>query len=280
MLQGKGISGAMASAVDEQIYIGGVGFNVRIDGAGGGAPWLTFSNSHATDLHLWDAQVMTLRRDFRILRYDTRGHGATGASPGAWDMQHLAADVVAIWDVLGIRESHFVGLSLGGTTGLELAAAHPGRILSLAACDCRHTATADFVAAWEPRMETARRRGMDELVEPTVERWFTQAFRDRNPPELEKVRNMIRQTSVSGYIGCAEALKGIDTVSRLDAIRCPVLVLGGAFDPPAPPALMADLAGRIRNARHVVIPDAAHMAHIEQPDIFVRELGAFLADVA
>jgi 3-oxoadipate enol-lactonase len=270
----------MNSTVDERIDVGGVAFNVRVEGAGRAAPWLTFSNSHATDLHLWDGQAAILGRDFRILRYDTRGHGATGASPGAWDMQHLAADVVAIWDALGIRESHVVGLSLGGTTGLELAAAHPGRVLSLAACDCRHTATPEFVAAWAPRIALARTRGMDALAEPTVERWFTASFRDRNPPELERIRAMIRTTSVAGYIGCAEALKGIDTVERLGHIRCPVLAMGGAFDPPAPPTLMADLAARIADARHVVIADAAHMANLEQPGIFNRELGAFLAEAA
>lgn len=267
------------TATDRRIEINGTAFHVRMEGAGGDAPWLTFSNSHATDLHLWDEQVAVLSRDFRILRYDTRGHGATAARDGAYGMKDLAADVVALWDVIGVAESHVVGLSLGGTTGLELAAAYPGRVLSLAACDCRHTATPDFVAAWKPRVELARRRGMDALVEPTIERWFTAEFRDRNPPELEKIRSMIRQTSLAGYIGCAEALKGIDTILRLGAIRCPVLVLGGAFDPPAPPELMADIAERIENARHHIIADAAHMAHIEQPAAFNRVLGAFLVEV-
>ncbi|MGE0650569.1 MAG: 3-oxoadipate enol-lactonase [Alphaproteobacteria bacterium] len=271
---------SITTTADRRIEIDGIAFHVRVEGAGNTAPWLTFSNSHATDLHLWDKQVAPLCHNFRILRYDTRGHGATTASDGAYDMRRLAADVIALWDALDIRESHFVGLSLGGTTGLELAATHSGRVLSLASCDCRHTATPDFVAAWGPRIALARTRGMGALVEPTIERWFTPSFRDRNPPELEKIRTMIRQTSVAGYIGCAEALKGIDTKKRLGNIRCPVLVLGGAFDPPAPPALMADIARSITNARHEIIADAAHMANIEQPEAFNRALGAFLAEVA
>jgi 3-oxoadipate enol-lactonase len=270
----------MTTTADRRIDIGGIAFKVRIEGAGGTAPWLTFSNSHATDFGLWDHQVAAFARDFRILRYDTRGHGGTAASAGAWDMRRLAADVVAIWDALVIRESHVVGLSLGGTTGLELAASMGERVLSLAACDCRHTATPNFVAGWAPRIELAQTRGMDALVASTVERWFTPAFRDRNPPDLERVRTMIRNTSVAGYIGCAEALKGIDTKMRLGHIRCPVLVMGGALDPPAPPELMADIASRIGNARHEVIADAAHMANLEQPEAFNRLLGAFLADVA
>lgn len=263
-----------------RIEIGGTVFNFRIDGANGDAPWLTFSNSHAADLHLWDAQADFLGGDFRILRHDTRGHGATQASPGAWDMAGLAADVVALWDALGIGASHVIGLSLGGTTGLELAARYPDRVVSLVACDCRHIATPEFSAAWVPRIAVARAEGMDALVAPTVERWFTPAYREAAPPELDRVRDMIRNTSVDGYVGCAEALMAIDSVNRLGNIRCPVLAIGGAFDPPAPPALMADMAARISGARHEVIANAAHISHLEQPVAFNNAIGSFLASVA
>lgn len=270
----------MDGSASRRIRIGDTDFNLRIDGAGGDAPWLTFSNSHATDLHLWDAQASLFARDFRILRYDTRGHGDTQASPGTYDMAQLAADVVALWDALGIDASHVIGLSLGGTTGLELAARYAERVLSLVACDCRHTATPEFAAAWAPRIALAQEQGMSALVEPTIERWFTAPYRAAAPPDLERVRDMIRNTSVEGYIGCARALTGIDSIDRLGDIRCPVLAIGGAFDPPAPPALMADMAARIRDARHEVIADAAHMSHLEQPGTFNRALASFLASVA
>lgn len=270
----------MTAHADRRIDIGGLSLNLRIDGAGDAAPWLTFSNSHATDLHLWDAQVAALAGDFRILRYDTRGHGASDASDGAYDMALLAADVIAIWDALGIEQSHVIGLSLGGTTGLELAATQGVRVLSLAACDCRHNVSPDFVAGWAPRIALARDKGMDALVASTTERWFTRAYRAANPPELARIADMIRQTSVAGYIGCAEALKGIDTEKRLGAIRCPTLVMGGAFDPPAPPTLMAEIARAIPGARHEVINDAAHMANVEQPDAFNGALRAFLTEAA
>jgi 3-oxoadipate enol-lactonase len=270
----------MTASPDRRIDIGGLSFNLRIDGAGSDRPWLTFSNSHATGLHLWDGQIAALAKDFRILRYDTRGHGASDAGDGAYDMALLAADVIAIWDALDIERSHVVGLSLGGTTGLELAATRGDRVLSLVACDCRHNASPDFVAGWAPRIALARSEGMEALVASTTERWFTKAWRDTDPPELERIRAMIRETSVAGYIGCAEALKGIDTEKRLDAIRCPTLVLGGQFDPPAPPSLMAEIARAIPGARHEIIANAAHMANVERPDAFNRALRAFLTGVA
>lgn len=244
-----------------------------------GAPWLTFSNSHATDLSLWDEQAARFQDRFRVLRYDTRGHGRTDATDGAYNFALLAADVVALWDAIGITRSHFVGLSLGGTTAIEVALRYPDRVASLAACDCRCNATPEFSASWDPRIAAARRDGMEALVEPTIGRWFTPAFRERNRPALKKVADMIRGTSVAGYIGCAEALKRIDCEPRLSAIQCPTLFLTGESDPSAPPDLVRGWRSRVRESRLSIIPGAAHITNIEQPEAFDAALDAFLGAV-
>jgi len=261
--------------MSDRINANGILFNLRIEGRDG-VPWLTFGNSHATDLALWDGQVERLKDRFRILRYDTRGHGGTEASEGEYDFDLLTMDVVALWDALGIARSHFVGLSLGGTTGIELALRYPDRVASLAACDCRCHATPEFAASWDARMETARRDGMEALVEPTLQRWFTPSFRERNPPALEKVRGMIRRTSVAGYVGCAEALKRIDCEPRLFAIRCPTLFVTGDKDPSAPPDLVRQWQGLVPGSCLALIDDAAHIANVENPEGFDAALEAFL----
>ena len=127
------------------IDVNGCRLNYRIDGPDG-APWITFSNSLATDLHLWDGQVALLADRYRILRYDTRGHGKSAPAPGAYDFAALESDVIGLWDALGIARSHYVGLSLGGSTGIGLAIHYPDRMASLSACDCRVTAPAPFSA--------------------------------------------------------------------------------------------------------------------------------------
>ena len=260
----------------DRVIVNGIAFHAAVSGPPG-APWLTFSNSHATDLSLWDVQAARIQGAFRVLRYDTRGHGRTQATDGAYDFGLLASDVVALWDALGIARSHFVGLSLGGTTGIEVALRHPDRVASLAACDCRCNATPEFSASWNPRIVSAEREGMEALVEPTIQRWFTPAFRERNPAAVDKVRGMIRGTSVAGYVGCAEALKRIDCESRLSAIRCPTLFLTGEKDPSAPPDLVAHWQSLVGGSRLSVVRDAAHITNIEQRDAFNEALDEFLS---
>jgi 3-oxoadipate enol-lactonase len=261
--------------MQDRVEANGIAFNVSVSGPAG-APWLTFSNSHATDLSLWDEQAKRFQNRFRVLRYDTRGHGGTDATEGAYDFNLLAADVIALWDALGIARSHVIGLSLGGTTGIEVALRHPDRVASLAACDCRCNAPPEFSASWDPRIAAARRDGLEALVEPTIQRWFTPAFRERNSPTLEKVKGMIRRTSVAGYVGCAEALKRIDSEPRLPAIRCPALFLTGEKDPSAPPDLVGRWQSLVPDSRLVVIGGAAHITNIERPEPFNAALDKFL----
>ncbi|HEY7383212.1 MAG TPA: alpha/beta fold hydrolase [Beijerinckiaceae bacterium] len=263
----------------ECVKANGITFHIAIHGREG-APWLTFSNSHATDLSLWDGQAARFADRFRVLRYDTRGHGGSEATDGAYDFALLSADVVALWDALSVTRSHYVGLSLGGTTGIEIALRYPDRVASLTACDCRCSAPPEFAASWDPRIEAARRDGMEALVEPTLQRWFTASFRAANPPALAQVAHMIRGTSVSGYVGCAEALKRIDCEPRLAGIRCPTLFLTGEKDPSAPPDLVGRWCAAVQGAHFAVVREAAHITNIEKPAEFDTALERFLAKVA
>ena len=260
------------------VTVNGVNLHFRVEGPEG-APWVTFSNSLATDLHLWDAQAAHLADRFRILRYDTRGHGKSGATPAPYDFNLLQSDVIGLWDGLGIQESHYVGLSLGGSTGIGLAIHHPGRIASLAACDCRVTAPPDFRQAWEVRIELVLNEGMEGLVEETMTRWFTAPTLAADPPELAKIRSMIRATSVDGFIGCARALQGIDYLQEIHGISCPTLFVVGEADPAATPDLAGAMHARVGGSRYVELPGAAHISNIENPPAFDAAVISFLDSV-
>jgi 3-oxoadipate enol-lactonase len=259
--------------------INGCNFNIRIDGTVG-KPWLTFSHALCNDMSLWDDQVELLADHFRILRYDHRGHGNSEATAAPYSFPMLIDDVIAIWDHVGVERSHWCGLSIGGMIGYGLAQQHGDRMLSLTACDARPDAPPDYQAYFQYRIDTARAKGMAGLVEPTIDRWFTAATRERNPPVLDKVRAMIRQTNPVGHEGCCEALKTLAFGSRLGDIKVPTMIIGGAMDKGAPPNVLLEAAQAIPNARHVIVPDAGHISNLENPPHFNAALKSFLEEVA
>ncbi len=254
----------------------GVRFHCELSGPVG-APWVTFSHALANNLTLWDDVAEKLGDRYRVLRYDHRGHGRTEAVPGPYTFPMLIRDVLGIWDALGVDRSHWVGLSIGGMIGYGLGIEHPERLRSIVACDSRPDAPPDYAAYFQSRIDKAREKGMEGVVEPTIERWFTPETRAKNPPVLDKVRNMIRTTDPVGHEGCCEALKTLSFGPRLHEIKVPTLILGGAKDKGAPPEALAEAAAKIPGAEHAVIPDAGHITALENPDAFMATLEAFLA---
>jgi 3-oxoadipate enol-lactonase len=244
------------------------------------APWVTFVTGIANDLTLWDGQVPPLARDFRTLRYDLRGHGGSEATPGEYSLPLLTADLLALWDVLGIERTHLIGLGLGGAMIQGLAADHPGRVISLMPCCCRAEMTPEFAAIWPAFVEAVKRHGMEAMVEPTVQRWFTEDFRAANPDVIDRVRSMIRATDPLGYIGCIAAFLTLHFGEKIASIASPTLYVSGADDHlGGPPAIMQELADRVPGARHVSVPNAAHICNLQNPSWFNQVLSNFILPI-
>jgi 3-oxoadipate enol-lactonase len=247
----------------------------RIDGRG--ERWATFVTGIANDLSMWDGQVAALERDFNVLRYDLRGHGGTPASGGAYTIELLVSDLAALLDQLNIRRTSVIGLGLGGAIAQAFALAHPDRVDKLMPCCCRARMVPDFAAMWHKLRETVSMNGLESIVEPTVQRWFSEEFKRRHPEVLEKIRRMIRSTTQEGYMGVTAAFLGLDVEAELGSIKAPTLYLSGAEDKlGGPPALMEGLAAKVKGARHVSVPNAAHIANIQNPEGFNRVLVDFL----
>ncbi|HET9650679.1 MAG TPA: alpha/beta fold hydrolase, partial [Usitatibacter sp.] len=201
----------------------------RIDAAGArDAPWVTLVTGIANDLSMWDGQVPALAGDFRVLRYDLRGQGRTPATDPPYTLALLVDDLVALWDRVGIERTHVVGLGLGGALAQAAAISHPERVDRLLPCCCRARMVPEFAALWHELIATVRARGIEPIVEPTVQRWFSEAFKAANPDVLERVRRMVRGTSVAGYVGCASAFLGLDIEDDLPRIRARTLYVSGA----------------------------------------------------
>jgi len=243
-----------------------------------GAPWLTFSHSLACSVRMWDGQIAAFKDRYRILVYDTRGHGESMAPGGAYTLELLAEDLLELLKKLQIARTHFVGLSMGGMIGQIVALKQRARFERLVLADTGHTQTPETIAQWQERIRTAETQGMQPLVEPTLGRWFTEPFRKNKPETVRAIAALIAATPVAGYVGCCHAISKLSTTARLKDIRGPVLAITGEQDAAAPGTRY--IGEHVPGAKLVVIPQAAHIANIEQPEAFNRALREFLSSPA
>jgi 3-oxoadipate enol-lactonase len=259
--------------VTATVNANGVELAYRFDGPSGGRVVL-LSNSLMSSYAMWDGTVPALADRYRVLRYDTRGHGRSGTTPGPYSIAMLADDAAALLEALGIRAAHIAGLSMGGMIAQQLGARYPDKVLSLALCD-----TASEMpprSLWEERLAIARSQGIAGLAEGTIKRWFTEPFIARATGDIEKVRRMILGTGVEGYIACASAVRDMAQTTMLLKIRKPTLVMTGRQDPACTVDQSMVLHRMIDGSQVVILEDAAHLSNIEQPAAFNHALRTFL----
>lgn len=256
------------------VVTGGVCLHCQVDGPEG-APWVVFSNSLMTGLHLWDGQVEVLANRFRILRYDARGHGGSTVPSQDCTFDQLIEDLRTLLDHFSIARAAAVGVSMGGVTALGLAGRHPGRVSHAMICDCQPASTPAGASAWEERIGVARAGGMAALVDATIARWFRPETLAENPPALGRVRAMIAGTPLDAFIRAARALQDYDLRSVLGNISCPTTFLVGAQDAALPAAMQA-MAASVPGAGFTSIAGCGHLPNIERPAEFNAALLAFL----
>ncbi|MCX8118788.1 MAG: 3-oxoadipate enol-lactonase [Desulfobacterota bacterium] len=240
------------------------------------APVVVLSHSLASSLKMWEPQMEALRSRFRVLRYDTRGHGQTEVTASPYTLELLAEDAIGLIDGLGLEKVHWVGLSMGGMIGQAVALQHPRRLLSLSLCDTSAIVPEEMQPVWEERIESVRAKGMRSQFEATMERWFTPAFLRSNDPMLRLIQEEFLATPPEGYIGCASAIRRLNFINRLDEIKLPTLILVGQDDPATPVAASQAIHERIRGSKLVVLPSCRHLSNVEQAEAFNHHLLEFL----
>jgi 3-oxoadipate enol-lactonase len=257
----------------------GIKVNYTLDGPAS-LPVVTLSHSLAADLTMWDPQMKALTQKYRVLRYDTRGHGGTDAPGGPYTLEQLSEDARALLQVLGIARTHWIGLSMGGMIGQTLALSSPGLFQSLSLCDTSSRIPAEAKPLWQERIKTAETQGMEPLVEPTIGRWFTAPFRETGKEVVDGIRARIRTTNPRGYAGCCAAISQLDLTDKISAIKVPTLIVVGEEDQGTPVAASRAIQAQIAGSQLEIIKSAAHLSNLEQPDEFTRIIASFLARVA
>jgi 3-oxoadipate enol-lactonase len=238
-----------------------------------GAPVLVFSNSLGANHSMWDPQAAEFRKRFRVLRYDTRGHGQSPVTPGPYSIEQLAKDVIALLDALDLGRVHFCGLSMGGMIAMWLALNAPERLHKLVLSNT--AAKIGTSEGWNARIEAVQKKGMKSVASAILERWFTPAFRQNAPETMANILKMLEETNRDGYVACCAAVRDFDCREQLNNIRTSTLVIAGAHDRATPPDGGRFLAQQIPGARCAEL-NAAHLSNIEAQDRFNNELAAFL----
>lgn len=229
------------------------------------APPLVLLNSIASTTEIWTPTLAPLIEEFRVVRIDYRGHGASPkAQPGGGlTLADIGTDVLAVLDELGVDRVHLAGVSLGGMIGMWLAARHPERIARLALiCTSAQMPPAQ---GWLDRAATVRAEGMSAVAGATVGRWLTPALVARDPGLVADVTAMIMGVDGESYAQCCEVIGAMDQRADLGRIAAPTLVVVADQDPSAPRPHGELLAAGIAGSRLEVLSDAAHVPTLERP---------------
>lgn len=249
---------------------------VQIDGAEG-RPWIVLGNSLGADHTMWDPQIDMLTRHYRVMRFDTRGHGRSDTPAGDnWTLADLERDTLALMDAHDIEVADYLGLSMGGMVGLGLALETPQRFGRMIMADGRADAPEPFRANWDTRIAKVEAEGLAGIVEPTIQTWFTADWLAANPDQAAAVRDFILANDPVGYCRCCAALKGLDYLRRLGEITLPLLYVVGEGDKGASPEVMQAMADATPGARLAVVADAAHVSNMNNPAGFNQAIMGFL----
>ncbi len=251
----------------------GVSLHVVVDGPENGMP-LLLSNSLGTDSSMWEPQMPALSEKFRVVRYDTRGHGQSESPIGEYTIARLGLDAIAVARSLGWTSFNFAGVSMGGMTGLWLAANQPESIRRALVSNCAPFAGGPSV--WAERMEMVKRDGMASISAMVVGRWFSPTYAAAHPEVIARISAGFEATSAAGYLGCCAALRDMDLRADLSKIARPVLVIGGEHDPTPPPAAIPGIADAIAGAKWSMV-NAAHLSNIEDADGYTTAMLKFFA---
>ena len=255
------------------IETGGARIHYAIEGADS-APVLAFSNSLGTNYSMWDPQAQELRKTFRILRYDTRGHGESAVLPGPYRIEQLGNDFLGLLDELHLGAVHFCGLSMGGMIGMWLGIHEPRRLHKLVLCNTG--AKIGTEESWSSRIETVQKGGMKSISAGVMERWFMATFRAKEAATVARIQKILEKTDPEGYVACCAAVRDYDCREQLQKIGAQTLVITGAHDPATPPEDGRFVAAHIRGAKCVEL-DAAHLSNLGDGARFTGELVAFLS---
>jgi 3-oxoadipate enol-lactonase len=249
--------------------------SIAVSGPADAPPLLLINSIGATKETLWSRQLPAFSQRFRVITYDSRGHGQSAVPPGDYTIDDLGRDAVAVLDAVGVPAAHVCGISMGGITAMWLGIHAASRVRSLVAANT--AARIGSLQSWGDRIALVKAEGLAGVAEQAMPRWFTQDFRDRDPGTIEQFKAMVRSIPPAGYLGCCAALRDADLRDAVSAIAAPTLAITGALDVLTPPEALAFVHAQVTGSRLIAL-DCAHISNVEKSDEFNAAVMSFIAE--
>ena len=256
------------------ISVNGINIHYKLEGPENG-PTIVFSNSLGTDLRIWDEVISYLPKNLKILRYDKRGHGLSDFTNSPYSMDTLVKDIEALMDSLKLKNSLFIGLSIGGMIAQGLALKRLDLVRAMALSNT--AARIGNRQIWEDRINKVKSSGLKALTEETMKRWFSDDFLESK--EIYKWKNMFERQPLEGYIGCAHAISGTDFYTPTSSLRLPTIAIAGSEDGSTPPDLVRETSNLIPESKFNLIKGAGHIPCVEAPIKYANILSGFMKEL-
>lgn len=234
------------------------------------SPVLVLSHALGASMKMWNPQWNALSKSFRLIRYDTRGHGESSSPSGPYSLDQLGDDLITLLDRLDIHTSVLVGLSMGGMIAQNVGLRFPERFEKLILCDTAAVIPDEAQPLWDDRITRARQLGMSSLVDETMERWFTPKWLSTKPDAINNIRQIMLSTDVAGYCHCGAAIRQLNYLDQLKSVDLPTHIIVGESDASTPVAASRAIHAQIPDSTLSIIPSASHLSNVEQPERFNR----------
>lgn len=261
--------------MEHQVRSGDATISYEVDGDPQ-APVLLLINSIGSTREMWARQMPAFTTVYRVIRYDARGHGESSVPRGAYTLDQLGRDALAILDEIGAPAAHVCGLSLGGITSLWLGLNAADRVRGLVLANT--AARIGTVEMWTERIDVVHQKGMSAVADLAMQRWFTPAFHERDPETVHAFRAMVQSCSADGYLGCCAALRDADLRDRVSSLTAPTLLVASSADAATPPEGLEFIRDRVNGAQIVTL-DSAHLSNVERAEEFTDAVMGFLKGI-
>ena len=254
---------------------------MQVEDQGHGAPLLLI-HGFPLDHTMWQAQIERFSTSHRVIAVDLPGMGESSLPHREMTIKQYADELAAILEALEVHEPVTVcGLSMGGYIAWQFGKHHADRVRAFVLCDTKAAHDSEDIAMTRIEMaEAVKQHGAEVIVDHLLIKLFAESTFDEAPQIIEATRDVILRTQSEGIVAALHAMAARSNATYLlSGINVPCLLVCGEQDTITPVGEMRQIAAALADSELIVIPEAGHMAPLENPEVVNDAIASFLASL-